>query len=622
MVHLADSANIKGFTSIKLSSSLTGLCFESPNDTIHVTVWGNFPFINHIMEEKKMKNFLRLVPPGVGFILLMFCLFTATNQSYAQWIKTNSGTDTQVSKKLLETLWAKTYGDSLYEEARSVKRTYDGGYVVAGMSGDELWILKLNSSGEIDWQKLYKNAEKESYEVHDLAITSDGGCIVIGSAITCYDTTAFCLGYGWLLKLDSAGEISWQKGYRIGAMATFFSGQQTSDNGYILAGFGDALGQVTPITRLWLLKADNTGDVLWQIAVALNDGYLNACANSVQQTNDGGYIVAGYVSNPDTMTSYDIFVLKFDQNGNLQWHKAFVSDEVFDIGWCGRQTNDNGYIIAGQTQDTIGYGMDGLLMKLNNNGAVQWQRNYESGEGDGLRFAEQTNDGGYIAGGLYSSGWEYNGGDIMKTDQEGYIEWQKIYPNDKISSIVQTADTGFVFASNASVEHNGWTSVDYIVVKTDRNGNTTRNLEDANVSVYNTSLSPYTINNLLTTSLQLEIINTKTFAVNTNVTPRDAWPLSSVRSESRKPLSFELLQNYPNPFNPLTTIQFEVGKTSHITLKVFDFLGREVETLLDERKVPGNYKVRFDGSNLPSGVYFYRLSNGSVTQEKKMILLK
>jgi len=88
------------------------------------------------------------------------------------------------------------------------------------------------------------------------------------------------------------------------------------------------------------------------------------------------------------------------------------------------------------------------------------------------------------------------------------------------------------------------------------------------------------------------------------------------------PNSFTLFQNYPNPFNPLTTIQFEVGKTSHITLKVFDISGREVETLLDERKGPGHYEVIFDGSNLASGVYLYHLSNGSVTKTQKMILMK
>ncbi len=88
------------------------------------------------------------------------------------------------------------------------------------------------------------------------------------------------------------------------------------------------------------------------------------------------------------------------------------------------------------------------------------------------------------------------------------------------------------------------------------------------------------------------------------------------------PNSFTLFQNYPNPFNPSTTIQFDLRKSGHITLKVFDISGREVETLLDERKGPGHYKVKFDGSGLASGVYLYHLSNGSVTKTQKMILMK
>ncbi|HUI31923.1 MAG TPA: T9SS type A sorting domain-containing protein [Candidatus Acidoferrales bacterium] len=86
--------------------------------------------------------------------------------------------------------------------------------------------------------------------------------------------------------------------------------------------------------------------------------------------------------------------------------------------------------------------------------------------------------------------------------------------------------------------------------------------------------------------------------------------------------SFELLQNYPNPFNPTTTIDYKLSSVSHVTLKVYDILGREVATLVNETESPGEYSARFDGSNLASGVYFYRIQAGAFNATKKLMLMK
>jgi hypothetical protein len=91
---------------------------------------------------------------------------------------------------------------------------------------------------------------------------------------------------------------------------------------------------------------------------------------------------------------------------------------------------------------------------------------------------------------------------------------------------------------------------------------------------------------------------------------------------SKLPKEFSLAQNYPNPFNPSTNIQYTVSSTQHITLKIYDVLGNEMASLVNEEKTPGNYEVRFDGSNLAAGVYFYRLNAGSFTSTKKFMLTK
>jgi hypothetical protein len=88
------------------------------------------------------------------------------------------------------------------------------------------------------------------------------------------------------------------------------------------------------------------------------------------------------------------------------------------------------------------------------------------------------------------------------------------------------------------------------------------------------------------------------------------------------PIDFHLEQNYPNPFNPSTTIKFELPRTSQVNLTVFDILGRDVSVLVNERKEAGVYEVKFDGSNLASTVYFYRLQAGDFVQTKKLIILR
>ena len=97
---------------------------------------------------------------------------------------------------------------------------------------------------------------------------------------------------------------------------------------------------------------------------------------------------------------------------------------------------------------------------------------------------------------------------------------------------------------------------------------------------------------------------------------------TDVKDETGIPDKYELKNNYPNPFNPSTNIEFRISETGLVSLKVYDVLGNELKTLVHERKSPGDYKIRFDGSNLSSGIYFYVLNAGGKTFCKKMCLLK
>jgi len=93
-------------------------------------------------------------------------------------------------------------------------------------------------------------------------------------------------------------------------------------------------------------------------------------------------------------------------------------------------------------------------------------------------------------------------------------------------------------------------------------------------------------------------------------------------SKEEMPTQYQLLQNFPNPFNPITTINYSIPNSSFVTLKVYDILGREVTTLVNENKNAGYYKVNFDASKLTSGIYIYKITNNDFVQSKKMVLMK
>jgi hypothetical protein len=93
-------------------------------------------------------------------------------------------------------------------------------------------------------------------------------------------------------------------------------------------------------------------------------------------------------------------------------------------------------------------------------------------------------------------------------------------------------------------------------------------------------------------------------------------------SSSEPPLHFSMAQNFPNPFNPITKIKYSISQLSTVVIKVFDILGNEIESLVNEEKQTGTYEIEFDGSGLTSGIYFYRLQTDSFIETKKMILLR
>ncbi|GAI33263.1 unnamed protein product, partial [marine sediment metagenome] len=159
--------------------------------------------------------------------------------------------------------WQNTYGGGSYEDATSIRQTDDGGYVVTGTTysfgaGDgDLWILKLTSSGDIEWQRTYGGSFDDWWAAY-IQVTSDGGYIV--SAIT----ESFGAGDrdGWILKLTSSGDIEWQRTYGGSGDDWGEYIRETGDGGYIVAGTTESFGAGD--RDGWILKLTSSGDIEWQ----------------------------------------------------------------------------------------------------------------------------------------------------------------------------------------------------------------------------------------------------------------------------------------------------------------------------------------------------------------------
>lgn len=238
--------------------------------------------------------------------------------------------------------WQNTYGGTGYwDRAKSVVQTTAGPFVIAGDSGGDFDVLKLGRNGGVKkWRRVYclHQNDNAAYSIQE---TTDGGYIVAGDAC--------------VLKIDDSGIVIWQKTY--GEMSEARSIQQTADGGYVVAGVHAG--------HACVLKLDGSGNVIWLKAYDVN-GYSSS-ARSLQLTTDGGYVVAGTARSFDL--PYDYLILKLDDSGNIIWQKTYGGRRE-DVAYSIQQTTDGGYVVAGYT-DSFGRGRsDAWILKLDSNGEI------------------------------------------------------------------------------------------------------------------------------------------------------------------------------------------------------------------------------------------------------------
>jgi hypothetical protein len=364
-----------------------------------------------------------------------------------------------------------------YSYTEDVQQTSDGGYVVGATFSNSSYvalIAKLDSSGNLQWQKQYQSSVGGS-QVYALKQTLDGGYVWAGELQNSNGSDCAIV-----VRLDSSGNIQWQQTYGVAANATDV--RQTMDRGYMVGGVTPIISGMNPapymIVEGWIAKLDSSGKVQWQQVLSSSQ---NVMINSVIQTADAGYALTG-------LAKANVLVVKFDSNGNLKWQTVYTSPSALGIGYSIVQTSDGGYMVGGYDNDSP---FLGLALKLGSNGQVQWAKTYNiSGAASKFFSVRQTSDGGYAFAGQFYTGVGYYYGYnawMVKTDSTGSAQWQKAYGNPNYAASFQkvslTNDGGLV-AGGYTLEFNNQNEA--YIVKTDSGGHV-NNCSDVQVTTATTA---------------------------------------------------------------------------------------------------------------------------------------
>lgn len=483
-----------------------------------------------------------------------------------------------------------------------------------------LWFVNIHAHGPDSlWTKIYGGVGfDEGWSVQQ---TSDSGYIITGY------TSSFGAGYKdvYLIKTDVDGDTLWTRTYGGVDWDAGRSVQQTSDGGYIIAGHTESFGAGS--WDVYLIKTNSLGDTLW---VRTYGGTNVDAGLSVQQISDGDYIVVGYTASFGASCD-DVYIVKTDSLGNALWTKMY-GGSLYDFAWSVQETADNGFIIAGST-NSFGAGMaDIYLLRTDSSGDTLWTKTFGGADADVGYAVQKTTDGGYIViGYTFSFGLGEQDVYLIKTDSLGDTLWTRTYGGSDIDggvSVQVTADGGFFIAGYTTSF--GMGDLDVYLIKVDSDGDTiwTRTFggisSDKGYSAQQTYDGGYII-----------VGNTYSFGaglfdVYLIKTELDVG-IKEERDRRHKTTDIRLA-THPNPFTDKVRINLgmdDVGcKMDDISLNIYDVSGRLIKSF----QLPTAYSLlptvfKWDGRDnegkrVSGGVYFLKLKAGEYNTTSKLLKMR
>jgi hypothetical protein len=542
-----------------------------------------------------------------------------------------------------DTLWTKTYGLSFHQdEFREMKPTADGGFVLVGYAYSEtyedwvVYVVRTDANGDTLWTRDFGKGQGDAVDE-----TGDGGFIIVGSIFT--DHTAMLL-----IRTDANGDTLWTRifdhqhgDFRFNAADAV---EETSDGGLIIGGST----QCEPwILHAYLIKTDANGDTLWTRTYAT--GGYNAF-HSVQETSDGGFIVASSMYSEVTWSD-DALLVKYDADGNVEWDQTYGTSDIAEWANSARETLDGGFILAGGDSDFMTMDARMYVVKTDSEGNLQWSGNYFRTTPDGMKVGNalsvvETEGGGFAVAGQSVPEGSWSSDMYLVRIRVPQVSIAMI-PDDPV--IVIPAGESFTYEGRL----------------------TNNTLETQTVDVWFKVKKPYSNHWLYPhrhyTGLTVEPFQTNSYYPVTQGTPPGVYPgvytyigycgtygdeiVDSTYlyvtiyefkgsgqqahsdwslygwgdeevPEAGRPTTFALRGNYPNPFNARTVISYELPTDAHVKLEIYNLFGQKVATLVDGQQEAGYRSVTWDASEVPSGVYFYKLSGGDFTETRRMMLVK
>jgi len=513
-----------------------------------------------------------------------------------------------------DTLWARTYGGGSTDVGNSVQQTSDGGYIITGYTNSygggsiDVYLIKVNADGDTLWTATYGGSDGEAGEC--VQQTDDGGYIITG--IDQYGEGSDV----YLIKVNGNGDTLWTRTYGGSGAEGGRSVQQTTDGGYIIAGYtADSWG----LSKVYLIKTDANGDTLWTKILG-DSPYGDYSGRSVQQTTDSGYIIAGY-TNVGGGGSYDVYLIKTDDRGALLWSKTYgeTGSAYADFAHSVQQTIDGGYIIAAQTQSFGGAGSyDAGLIKTDGNGDLLWAKTYGSSGVELGSSVQQTTDGGYI---LVGQGF----GDVYVVKTEPELAAFVVTPSNIDFGDV---DIGSSKTDSVAVTNTGNGAILNIASVVSDNETftvtpTTGSLNPAQSMHFYITFAP--VDSGVETGNIIFTHNAPTSPDTVAVAGNGVVGIAETKTNSI-PVVYTLSQGYPNPFKVKTRIHYQLPRQDFVTIAIYNVSGQRIKILVDGSKKPGYHTAVWNGQDetnqiVSSGVYFCQMKVGLYSAVKKIIMM-
>jgi hypothetical protein len=465
------------------------------------------------------------------------------------------------------------------------------------------FIINAQVPPDTVWTELYGGNDLE--EAYALEPTMDGGFIIAAN------TRSFGAGVwdAWLIKTDAQGNQEWAKTYGGTGIDHAYDVKQTEDGGYIAAGRTDQDG--SSFSKVWLVRTDGTGNLLWTQAFGEND--KAELANSLEITNDGDFIIAGVKEvEPYDEPHEQFWLIKMDADGNMIWNQTYGGPD-YDGAFSVRQTSDSGFIIIGTTE-MQGSMEDIRLIKTNLNGALEWEKTYGGFLNDAGLDVIQTQDDGYLLTGKFqntlsvpSEMW------VIKTDADGNQMWDNVFGGLSGSmgyALTDDPESGYLLAGMTSLPGTGDSEGWLVKINGDGDEVWTKTIGTSDMDRFRD----------ITITAQGDIILTGDAGTFGNT---DAWlvKVGSVLGISENKTNGYKLNISPNPVLNRFNVNFSLPEQTSVSLKLYNLRGKIIRSLYKGVE-QGEKLISLPAGNLSEGVYIVCLeADGIIVTSKRIVVI-